>query len=579
MATGFGFSKTVTDGLIFGYDTGDKRNSFKGRPTTNLLPTVSYSYGTQDSTYFKTNYGTETVNIPAIGEVTAHYCNIYNDYSGGSGNCCPAPFSFGTVNPISPSTLYTYQIIYKTTTGYANANYMYHYEYTSGGTYLTEYGLWNSGREVDLGDGWKMGWGTFTSNSSAGYFNCYLFHYEYAVWNKIQLAGIMLTQGNTVFDPQHFLTPTSTRSAANALKDLKGTYTIDVSNMSYDAEPTVGGDLVFDATNDVIDTDFGTNNSLNQVTMEAVVYDTRNNSGYRAIIQNNVASDDALYIHPNNTLGFWPCTTTYLTVPANRWAHVVFSYDGSTMRFAVNGAQHAFAGSCADALDFDFLRIGGHSTGDSERFGGKIAVAKVYNRALTEGEIEQNFNHYAKRFGINPVMKYYEGADATNFLNNWNNSTTYYMAQFGGLGPVTAHGFSSGPVNYTLTLPGLPTHTRIKYRVFWHMVDSLDTETSRLYIGDGSSETEYLTFTKIYNAAPSVSYAGGNLTTSWSGHQTYSYRPWAGGGYGADGYMTVDSGWINHTSATLTVRHYMGADQAQADEAMYLSHVEVLIAS
>ncbi len=60
-------------------------------------------------------------------------------------------------------------------------------------------------------------------------------------------------------------------------------------------------DTVSVATNDVIDTDFGVNNSLNQVTMEAVVYDTRNNSGYRAIIQNNVASDDALYIHPNNT--------------------------------------------------------------------------------------------------------------------------------------------------------------------------------------------------------------------------------------------------------------------------------------
>jgi hypothetical protein len=367
------------------------------------------------------------------------------------------------------------------------------------------------------------------------------------------------------------------RSNTQGLKDLTDTYSIDLTNMSYTSD--ISPDIAFDATNDVIDTNFGTNNSLNQVTMEAVVYDTKNNAGYRSIIQNNVASDDALYIQPGNNLGFWPCTTTYLTVPANRWAHVVFSYDGTTMRYSVNGAQHAFTGTCADALDFDFLRIGGHGTGDGERFGGKIAVAKVYNRALTEEEINQNFNHYATRFGIQPLLRYFEGADATKFLGNWNNSTTYYMEQFGGLGPVTAHGFSSGPVNYTLTLGNLPTHTRIKYKVFWHMVDSLDTETSRMYIGDGSSETEYLTFTKIYNAAPNVSFARDNLTTSWSGHQAYSYRPWGGGVYGADGYMTVDSGWVNHTSATLTVRHFMGADQAQADEAMYLSHVEVLIAS
>jgi hypothetical protein len=577
MAIGTGFSKTATDGLIFGYDTGDKRNSFKGKDTTNLLPTVSYAYGNQDSALFKTNYGTETVNIPAIGEVTSHYVNIYNDYNGGSGNCCLSLFAFGNF-AVSPSTVYTYQIIYKTTTGYSHPNYMYHYEYGPGG-YVTEYGLHSTSREVDLGDGWKMGWGTFTSNANTNSFTCYLFHYEYGTYNKVQLAGIMLTQGSVVYDPLHFLPPQGTRSSANVLKDVTNTYTLDVSNMSYATEPTTGGDMIFDATNDVIDTNFGVNNSLSQVTMEAVVYDTKNNGGYRSIIQNNVASDDALYIHPNNTLGFWPCTTTYLTVPANRWAHVVYSYDGTTMRYSVNGAQHAFTGTCADCLDFDFLRIGAHSTGDGERFGGKIAVAKVYNRALTEGEIDQNFRHYATRFGIKPIQQYYEGADATNFVNNWNNTTTYYMAQFGGLGPVTAHGFSSGPVNYTLTLPIAGAHSRIRYRVKWHMVDSLDNETSRLYVGDGSSETEYLTFTKVYNAAPSVSYTGGPLTTSWSGHQTYSYRPWANGAYGADGYLNIDSGWIDHTSSTLTVRHYMGADQAQADEAMYLSHVEVLIAS
>jgi hypothetical protein len=160
------------------------------------------------------------------------------------------------------------------------------------------------------------------------------------------------------------------------------------------------GDMFFDATDDFIDTNFGVNDSLTQVTMEAVVYDTKNNGGYRAIIQNNVASDDALYIQPSNVLGFWPCAASSLTVPANRWAHVVFSYNGSTMRYAVNGVQQVVNSSCADCLDFDFLKIGAHSAGDGERFGGKIAVAKVYNRALTEGEINQNFGLYRTRFNL-----------------------------------------------------------------------------------------------------------------------------------------------------------------------------------
>ena len=576
MAIAAGHSKTVTDGLIFGYDTGDKRNSFKGKDTTNLLTTISKA-GTNDSALFKTNSGTEIVNIPAIGQLESHYVNIYNDYGGGSGNCCPAPMHFGDFS-VSPSTVYTYQIIYKTTNGYSHPNYMYHYEY-NGGTYVTEYGLHSTSREVDLGDGWKMGWGTFTSNASTNRFITYLFHYEYGIYNKIQVAGVMITQGNIVYDPLHFLNVGTSRAAASTLNNLlPNSYTINPSSISYTTEPTVGGDMVFDGTDDFIDTNFGVNDSLTQVTMEAVIFDTKNNSGYRAIIQNNVASDDALYIQPSNVLGFWPCTTTYLTVPANRWVHVVYSYDGTTMRYSVNGAQHAFAGTCADCLDFDFLKIGAHSAGDSERFGGKIAVAKVYNRALSEKEIDQNFSHYATRFGINPVYRYFEGADATNFTNNWNDATTFSMAQFGGLGPATAHGFSSGPVNFTLTLPGLGTHSRIRYRVKWHLVDSLDNETSRLFIGDGSSEGEMLTFTKVYNAAPNVSYAASPLTTSWSGHQSYSHRPWGGGAYGADGYLDIDSGWINHTSSTLTVRHLMGADQVQADEAMYLTHVEVLTA-
>jgi hypothetical protein len=541
MAIGLGFSKTVTDGLIFGYDTGDIRNSYLGRPTTNLLGTgmsiynnvggsVSATLTTNGEFYRGAPVYVQTLtpldgsgvswlsngNNPGIGVVTGGGGGEANRYTGHS-------------------------IFFKPTVPMNSVPIFLHYSNIAG---------WQNccTPPEDMGDGWFRAyviWYDTVTRSDGKYWAINPLTATQGAPITIYWAGPFKEDLNVQNVSQYTL---SSRTNTQGLKDLTGKYSIDLTNMSYTSD--ISPDITFDATNDVIDTDFGVNNSLNQVTMEAVVYDTRNNSGYRSIIQNNVASDDALYIHPNNTLGFWPCTTTYLTVPANRWAHVVFSYDGSTMRFAVNGAQHAFTGTCTDALDFDFLRIGGHSTGDGERFGGKIAVAKVYNRALTEGEIEQNFNHYAKRFGISPVMKYSEGADATNFLNNWNNSTTYYMAQFGGLGPVTAHGFSSGPVNYTLTLPGLPTHTRIKYRVFWHMVDSLDTETSRLYIGDGSSETEYLTFTKVYNAAPSVSYAGGNLTTSWSGHQTYSYRPWANGAYGADGYMTVDSGWINHTSST-----------------------------
>ena len=200
------------------------------------------------------------------------------------------------------------------------------------------------------------------------------------------------------------------------------------------------------------------------------------------------------------------------------------------------------------------------------------------------------YQSYLKRVACNiPVTaigpyRYYEGTDATNFVANWNNPTIFTMEQFGGLGPATAHGYSTGPVTFTLTLPNLETHSRIRYRVKWHLVDSLDgemgSEISRMYIGNGSTETEVLTFTKRFNLVPNVSFTADQLTSSWSGVQPYSYRPWGESGNATlDGYLDIDSGWIAHTSTTLTVRHSMGANQAQSDEAMYLTHVEVLMDS
>jgi hypothetical protein len=159
---------------------------------------------------------------------------------------------------------------------------------------------------------------------------------------------------------------------------------------------------------------------------------------------------------------------------------------------------------------------------------------------------------------------------------NWNNGNTFNMAQFGGLGNVTAHGGVSGPVTFTLSLTGLASHFEIRYRVFWHMVDSLDNETSSLYTSDNANNNVLRArWTKVYNNTPQ--YSTLNITGTWSGGQTYSYRPWGGGQYGNDGYAAFDTGFYTHTSSSFTAIHEMGYDQPITDEAMYLSHVEVWI--
>ena len=178
---------------------------------------------------------------------------------------------------------------------------------------------------------------------------------------------------------------------------------------------------------------------------------------------------------------------------------------------------------------------------------------------------------------------YDEGSNAAPFVGNWNNATVTTMAEFGGLGSVTAHGWAGGAANYTLSLGGLPPHTEIRYEVFWHMVDSLDNETSQLFITNtAGTEVNQLTFTKVSGSPPVASSVASGVTTSWQGNRWYGTAPWGGSGRvlennGANGYWDINSGWFAHTASTISIRHLLGADQAQSDEAMYLSHVKLWI--
>jgi hypothetical protein len=257
------------------------------------------------------------------------------------------------------------------------------------------------------------------------------------------------------------------------------------------------------------------------------------------------------------------------------WHHIAMTLDGSgTPSIYVNGVLiGTYPGSMANTPSPG----SGFSIGS--QWGIRYANTKCgnstfYNRALTATEILQNYNATQQRF----VYAYSEGNNAAPYVANWNNTTTYTMNQFGGLGKVNAHGFSSGPVTYTLTLSSLPAHTEVRYKVFWHLVDSLDNETNQLFtMNSAGGETEKLRFTKQYNLEPAISVQDSGVIASWSGHQTYTYRPWAGGYYQQDGYLSIDTGWYSHTATSFTARHVMGADQGQTDEAEYLSHVQVYL--
>ena len=75
-------------------------------------------------------------------------------------------------------------------------------------------------------------------------------------------------------------------------------------------------------------------------------------------------------------------------MPLNAWTHVALTYDGTTMQLYVNGvlaASQARTGSIQASSNP--LWIGGNSP-YGEYFQGLIDEIRIYNRALTQAEIQ-----------------------------------------------------------------------------------------------------------------------------------------------------------------------------------------------
>jgi len=176
------------------------------------------------------------------------------------------------------------------------------------------------------------------------------------------------------------------------------------------------------------------------------------------------------------------------------------------------------------------------------------------------------------------TLYYDEGKNANLFKDNWSTKSVFNMQQLGDLGNCWVHSFTDVPAYPTLELKNLPAHTQIMYEVNWHLVDSLDGELNELsVVSNSEAAIKKLAFAKSYNKPPVIKFADDGVRTKWNGSQIYSYRPWGQGKIAQDGYLTINTGWVNHSVSTLQIQHLIGADEQQTNEAMYLSHVKVWI--
>ena len=137
-----------------------------------------------------------------------------------------------------------------------------------------------------------------------------------------------------------------------------------------------------------------------ELTMMAWVLSKGQDTYARIVDKNNpymveLFSDDTLWAYFEGGGDY----TSTATVPRNEWAHVAVTYDGSDLRFYVNGELEDTlnAGVTLNVSENPLTignmtggAVGNQGEGNNVRpFFGAIDEVKIYNRALSDGEIAE----------------------------------------------------------------------------------------------------------------------------------------------------------------------------------------------
>jgi hypothetical protein len=187
--------------------------------------------------------------------------------------------------------------------------------------------------------------------------------------------------------------------SGTTLTDLSGNNnTGTLSNTSWTSTGKYGGALSFNGTNAwVTIPDSNTLDLTTGMTLEAWVNPTTLGTSWRTVMLKETTGNMTYSLYANrntqvpNTqvnIGGEQNVNGSAQLPLNTWTHLAASYDGANLKLYTNGLQTGtipLAGAIATSTGA--LRIGGNNIWP-EWFSGQIDEVRVYNKALTQAEIQ-----------------------------------------------------------------------------------------------------------------------------------------------------------------------------------------------
>ena len=166
-----------------------------------------------------------------------------------------------------------------------------------------------------------------------------------------------------------------------------------------------GGSLVFDNVNDYISV---SSISVSTFTYDGWVYHTPANAavdygyffsggnfGFAVSEGSGPPSIGQFYYYNSST-----AVTLGYTLTPNVWTHVSAVIDGTgkTLKLFINGNEQSTTN--VTNTQISITDFGRYQPGNTHFWNGRVSVARIYNRALTELEVLQNFEGLRGRYGI-----------------------------------------------------------------------------------------------------------------------------------------------------------------------------------